>query len=74
MLLKLYLAALAAPEELRRVAVAADTRERAVLDGIAANRRHLADVREALAVLNMVEAMHRAYVTSLRPLAGRPRR
>lgn len=81
MLLKLYLAALAAPGELEGVAAAADLRERAVLDGIAANRRHLADVREpgerwgeALAVLNMVEAMHRAYVNSLRPLARRRRR
>lgn len=79
MLLKLYFGALAAPGEVKGIAAAAKVREQAVLNGIAANRRHLASVREpgerwaeAMTVLNMVEAMHRAYVDSLRPL-GRGR-
>jgi hypothetical protein len=80
MLLKIHLAALAAPEELEPVAVAADTRT----SGPRRDRgeppspyRHAGVGErwgEALAVLNMVEAMHRAYVNSLRPLARRRRR
>jgi DNA-binding PadR family transcriptional regulator len=77
LLLRLYIAALVSPRNLRGLLRDAARREAVVVDALRRNRSHLVRVRErgenwdeALAILRSLEAMHRAYRGALLKLVS----